>query len=518
MPLLRRHISRLILVGISLTLVGTLHAGDFRIEIISLYQNATLGRGFEPSVSDDGRRIAFESTQRLTPSDTISYKDIYVRDRATNQTILVSASNTGAPGVGNSYLPTISGNGRYVVFFSFASNFYGGDTPSTSDLFVRDLETGTTFFVAPADYLNNDPPDITPDGRYIVFTSDTNNLVTGDSNNQEDIFRYDLQTNQFALVNAVGGTPGNNRAEAPVISDDGRYIYFHSNANNLVTGDTNNTIDVFRRDMQSAEIVRVSVSNASVQGNGPSTYASTTSDGRYVAFQSQAGNLVSFATGATQIIIRDMQLEQNTLISVTPDGLDDGNGVSSAATITDDGRFVAFSSMSSNLVSPNNASTTDIFVRDLQANLTTQVNLTEAGGQPTSGANSPDISPDGGSIVFYSSAELVDGGSFDTLYLASNIFLPNASPFNAVPEPDYFDALPVTLTWNAISWAEEYEIQVADNAAFVSATSYYAAVGILEYDLTTLENDTYYWRVRARDAADVWGSWSAVQTFEVEAE
>jgi Tol biopolymer transport system component len=272
--------------------------------------------------------------------------------------------------------------------------------------------------------------------------------------------------------------------------------------------------------MLSTEIVRVSVSNASVQGNSLSTFPSISADGRYVTFKTQASNLVSFATTGTQIIVRDIQTGQNTLVSVTPDGLDDGNGASNDPHISDDGRFIVFSSQATNLNTGNPTGSLDIFLRDLQTNVTTQVNMTNTGAQPPNnvGASTPAISPDGGFVAFLTSAPLITGAGSDTLYLANNVFLPNPSPFSAVAEPYYFDALPATLTWNAVSWAEEYEVQVADNSGFNSATSYFAAAGVLNYDLTPPENGTYYWRVRARNIANVWGSWSAPQMFEVEVE
>ena len=210
---------------------------------------------------------------------------------------------------------------------------------------------------------------ISADGRYVAFKSFANNLVSGDMNGTWDIFVHDRQTGATTRVSvASDGTQGNNSSESASISGDGRYVAFESFASNLVSGDTNGTWDIFVHDMQTGATTRVSVASDGTQGNSSSEFASISSDGRYVAFESFANNLVSEDTNGPgwEIFVHDMQTGATILVSVASDGTQ-GNDFSRSASISGDGRYVAFKSFANNLVSGDTNGTWDIFVHEIGA-------------------------------------------------------------------------------------------------------------------------------------------------------
>src|SRR6476469_4992118 len=203
-----------------------------------------------PSISADGQFVAFGSmSTNLVPGDTNNSEDIFVRDLLTNTTTRVSVDSAGNQGNGYSFLPSISADRRFVAFSSDASNIVPGDTNNQTDIFVRDLLTNTTTRVSvdsagnPANRYSS-PPSISADGRFVAFSSDASNIVPGDTNNTGDIFVRDLLTNTTTRVSgASAGNPRNSNSFYPSNSADGRFVAFLSNATNLVPGDTNNQTD-----------------------------------------------------------------------------------------------------------------------------------------------------------------------------------------------------------------------------------------------------------------------------------
>jgi Tol biopolymer transport system component len=238
---------------------------------------------------------------------------VYVRDLRSGTTQLVSVPADGTSANRDSYNPTISADGRYVAFVSDASNLVPGDTNDRADVFVRYLRSGTTQRVSVAtngaqanNY--NEYPAISAGGRYVAFVSDASNLVPGDTNDQPDVFVRDLQLGTTQRVSvATDGTQANSDSEYPAISADGRYVAFQSRASNLVPGDTNHRRDVFLRDPQSGTTERLSVAAHGRQTNGRSTHPVISADGRYVAFQSGASNLVPGDTNdRADVFVREL--------------------------------------------------------------------------------------------------------------------------------------------------------------------------------------------------------------------
>ena len=332
-----------------------------------------------PVISADGRFVAFASyAGNLVTNDTngSSYPDIFVRDMVAGTTRLVSVNNAGT-GSGNdqSSAAQISPDGRFVVFRSYASNIAANDHNNAQDIFVRDLSTGTTQLVsvnsAGTDSGNGEShnPALSPNGRFITFFSFASDLVANDSNGFDDVFVRDLVagTTQLVSVNRSGTGSGNYHSSFSAISADGRYVAFLSDASDLVANDFNGKGDVFVRDMVTNTTTLVSVNQAGVAGGLDQPHAPLISpDGRFVIFVSNARNLSPDDTNYNpDVFVRDMVTGTTTLVSRNNTGTGSGNGSSGyflPPVISPDARFIAFSSDASNLVgNDTNGSTQDVF-------------------------------------------------------------------------------------------------------------------------------------------------------------
>jgi Tol biopolymer transport system component len=333
----------------------------------------------------------------LVTGDTNGMRDIFVRDRQTGMTYRVSRDSAGVEGNGNSYNASLSWDGMYVTFESDATNLVTGDTNGMRDIFVRDRQTGTSYRVsrdsagAEANG-NSNTPSISADGRYVTFESDATNLVTGDTNGRRDIFVRDRNTGTTYLVSRdSAGAEANGNSNTPSISTDGRYVTFESDATNLVTGDTNGMRDIFVRDRQTGMSYRVSRDSAGAEANGNSNTPSISADGRYVTFESDATNLVTGDTnGMRDIFVRDRQTGTSYRVSRDSAGAE-GNGDSYYPSISTDGRYVAFESDATNLVTGDTNGMRDIFVRDRQTGTSYRVSRDSAGAEGNGNSNTPTV-------------------------------------------------------------------------------------------------------------------------------
>ena len=371
----------------------------------------------------------------LVAGDTNNTNDAFVHDRLTGQTTRVSVATGGAQGNYDSFSPSLSSDGRYVAFMSTASNLVVGDTNGTSDAFVHDRLTGQTTRVSVATggaqgNYHSSSPSLSADGRYVAFMSSANNLVTEDTNFAYHIFVHDRLTKQTTLVSvATGGAQGNSESFAPTLSADGRYVVFRSDASNLVVGDTNGTSDDFVHDRLSGQTTRVSVATGGAQGNGDGFTPTLSGDGRYVAFFSSSDNLVVGDTnGTSDAFVHDRLSGQTTRVSVATDGAQ-GNGYSYSTSLSADGRYVAFGSDASNLVAGDTNNTTDAFVHDRVTGQTTRVSLHTKGYQVAYGGFGGEISANGRYLAFGSlSHKLVDGDTnpwYDIFVRDRNFFTSN---------------------------------------------------------------------------------------------
>ncbi len=320
------------------------------------------------SVSSDGHFVAFESwANNLVPGDTNGHKDIFVKDTQTGAITMVSTDSSGNQGDNDSSRPSISQDGRYVAFISLASNLVPGDTNNTADIFVKDTQTGTTSRISTdsnGNQSNNqsDYPSISADGKYVAFRSIATNLVPGDTSTNWQIFLKNTQTGAVTCLSQINGVYGNGSSGWPSISADGNFVAFPSYASNLVSGDTNNERDIFRANTQTGEIVRVDTDSAGNQVTGYCSGPVISSDGRYVAFGSYANNLVSNVTNNTSNIYRkDLQTGNILLCSISTVG-QQANGASDFSAISSDGSHVVFLSAANNLVPGDNNGTWDVFM------------------------------------------------------------------------------------------------------------------------------------------------------------
>ena len=249
-------------------------------------------------------------------------------------------------------------------------------------------------------------PDLSADGRFVVFWSASSNLVAGDTNAMEDLFLHDVQNGETTRISvSSSGAQANNASYYPSISGDGRYIAFKSDASNLVSGDTNAVSDIFLHDRQAGVTTRVSVSSSGVQADGASdSYVSISANGRFIAFNSEAANLVSGDTnGASDVFVHDRLSGVTERVSLDSFEVQ-GNAGSFSPSISADGRFVCFASSATNLVSGDTNARTDIFVRDRQTGETTRVSVNSSGVEADRATSEAAISGDGRFVTFSTEA------------------------------------------------------------------------------------------------------------------
>jgi Tol biopolymer transport system component len=419
------------------------------IERVSIATDGTVGNGdsFQPSISADGRCVAFVSeASNLVTGDTNGVVDVFVRDLQTGATTRVSVDSDGnEANEGPNYDISMSADGRFVAFTSGASNLVAGDTNGCPDVFVHDRVTGVTTREsvsgsgAEGGLGFSDLPSISADGRYVAFDSDAASLVSGDINGCNDIFVRDRQTGATTRVSVhSNGTPGNGDSYWASMSADGRYVSFTSFASNLVSGDTNGIADVFVHDCQTGATTRVSVATGGAQGNDytphENTGSSISADGRYVAFQSMAWGLVSpgSVAGITYIYVHDRQTGATTRASVATDGTQ-GNGGSYNPSISSNGRYVVFSSDASNLVTGDTNHRGDVFVYDRQTGTTERISMIDGGpqGNDYSRALFGSLSSDGQLVALHSMASNLiadDANGVEDVFTVSVTFAPDTYP------------------------------------------------------------------------------------------
>ena len=341
-------------------------SADLMLYDCSTDSAVSVAQGSHPSVSGNGRYVAFSSSAALVTADTNGKDDVYRYDRVEKTFSLVSIGYDSSPGDDHSFSPSISSTGRYVAFESWAANITPGDTNNSGDIFVRDMEQPVV----------------------------TNTLVSM----------------------AEGGGQGYFYSRNPSISAAGDRVAFHSLSSNLVAGDTNGVEDVFLRDITNGHTYRVSVDASGVEGNGASGTPAISGDGRYIAFSSEASNLVDGdSNGFMDVFLKDYSTGTVRLVSVNASG-GSANGVSGCSDasmsigclgISGTGRFVAFPSAAGDLVSGDTNGDEDVFLRDTQSSVTRRVSLDFAGAQESGESNICTLSSTGRFVAFDSTAPLV---------------------------------------------------------------------------------------------------------------
>ena len=340
-------------------------------------------------------------------------------DASAQTTVRVNLSISSSEANADSYRPKISADGRWVVYSSNASNLVSSDTNNQTDIFLTEIGTNITRRVNVSS--NGDQavgggsysPVVSGNGRYVAFESLATNLVSGDTNANFDIFVRDTVLNTTERVSVgVGGAQSNGSSEYPVITRDGRSVAFESGASNLVSGDANTSFDVFLYDRLLKKTTRVSVSSGGTQGTADSYNSAISPDGRWVAFASDTSNLVANDTNsATDVFLRDTVAGTTVRISVASNGAQgDNNSGGSGIFVSDNGQFVAFDSEATTLISGDINAVQDVFVRDLGAGTTSLVSVSSNGADIDNTVYANAISGDGRYVLFSSRASnLVSG-------------------------------------------------------------------------------------------------------------
>lgn len=425
-----------LVAGVAVSLLAVSPAAEPQvIELVSVNLSGTAGDGesrLETShhaISADGRFVVFESDAGdLVAGDANGTTDVFRRDLVLGVTARVTVAADGGDALGVSENPSMSADGRYVAFASDAGNLVSGDGNGLIDVFVRDLNLGQTIRVSEADG-GGDPdgdsnrPSISPDGRYLTFSSNATNLIPGVDNGAGQIYFRNLDSGLTELV-SVGhdGNPGDANSWMPEISRDGGRIGFVSGATNLVPGDDGGQPDVFVRDLDAGTTVRASVNMDGDDPDNRSGPPSLSDDGSIVTFWSRATDLVPGDTnGMDDIFLRNLPMGVTERVSLSDAGAQATGGGSWYPVLTPGARYAVFMSDAADLVPDDGNGWGDVFARDRMHGTTENLCFNIAGLLADGYSRHPSVTPDGLYVVFESTAaNFADGdanGMMD-IYLA----------------------------------------------------------------------------------------------------
>lgn len=299
-----------------------------------------------------------------------------------------------------------------------SDNLVGG---SGDDVFVGDPQQPGVFAtlsssaVGTLGNLSSLSPAISPDGLNFAFVSQSDNLITGDTNFDYDIYIKNISTGAISRVStSSAGVQANGASDLPHFTPDGQKIIFTSAASNLVAGDTNGVVDLFMKDLVTGAVTRVNTDSASQQANGDTSFYDISADGTRIVFESNASNLVAGDTnGFSDIFVKNLITGEVTRISTDATGAE-GNLFSRGPQFSPDGNSVVFSSYATNLT-PGDTPGSDIFVKNLVTGNITKISTSATGVAGDGTSQAPIFSPDGSKIVFESaSTNLLPGAPLST--------------------------------------------------------------------------------------------------------
>ncbi|MGD9905948.1 MAG: IPT/TIG domain-containing protein, partial [Vicinamibacterales bacterium] len=369
-----------------------------------------------------------DSEANVVSPDGNGDRDVFVHDRVSGDTTRVSVATGGAEADGafGSRGPAISGDGRWVVFDSDATNLVVDDTNGASDVFLHDRSTGRTRRVslssangqpvapAGAPAISSGLAAISADGRHVAFASTAATLTAGDTNQLRDVFVRDTRMflrGRISLTDS-GGQVSAATTGRPALSRNGWVAAFTTDAPGIVATDINNRPDVFVHDVEAAEITRASVANGGLEGGGGSGSPALNEDGTLVAFESPGTAFVANDTNQRpDVFVHDRGSQRTYRVSVASNG-GQANGTSRFPAISADGRRIAFVSDASNLVNGDTNHRWDVFVHDRTTGRTVRVNVGRGGRQSAGdpAPSPPALSDDGRLVAFASLAsDLVRG-------------------------------------------------------------------------------------------------------------
>jgi Tol biopolymer transport system component len=435
-------------------------AGTERVSVSTGGSEANGASGlhsWRPALSDNGNLVAFDSTATdLAPGATSGQDNVYLRSRSGAAIQLISAPSNGGEANGPSSEPDLSGDGRYVAFHTYATNLAPGGNLAGIVVLDRVTHTITPVSVAGKNSVDGHDPSISDDGRYVAFESASPDLASGASGGKSGggsntgvaiagtissyVYVRDLVKQKTQLVSVTSAGKAAGPSFDPVISANGRYVAFDTGAP-LVPDDTNSSPDVYVHDLQTGNIVRVSVESTGRQGPGNYFAPSISSDGRYVAFDAATPLTADDTNGKQDVYVHDLLTGRTIRVSVDSagdqadghsdnfalGGVQDGRLAASGPQISGDGRYVAFVSAATNLVAGDTNTCAvgdasfsaagqcpDVFVHDLQTGATTSVSVDGNGGQADGPSGDPAIDSDGSAVAFFSAAtNLVAGDTND---------------------------------------------------------------------------------------------------------
>lgn len=362
---------------------------------------------YKRSISQNGRFVAFETDQKLVATDDNSMIfDIYVRNRKSGKTRIVSVPDGGKTGGNIAFAPEISANGRLVVFEAGGDTLVPSDDNNTTDVFVHDRRSGKTkrVSISSSETQADDggmQASISPNGRYVAFASLSDDLVPSDANGLVDIFVRDRKKQTTTRVSVdSSGSESNGTSERPSVADNGNVV-FSSGADNLVADDSNGTYDVFVHNLKTGETTLASISSSGVHGDQASHNAAISRDGSVVTFMSTT----AFAPGTggvyEEIWVRTLTGGKTRLVTRGVGGApsDNGSAVYGGA-LSYNGRYVAFSSFATNLVGGDDNGVADMYWYDRKTKKMKLVSRTFDGSDLDSGAAEGAISGDGRYVAF----------------------------------------------------------------------------------------------------------------------
>jgi Tol biopolymer transport system component len=415
------------------TLVSANLSGDF-----------PSGPSVEASINESGRFVAFSSrAANLVPNDTNDAQDVFVRDRRTGHTIRLPLPGGGAvPVGGRAFDPSISADGS-VVAFTYQGTSQLLVIGSIVVAWDRSTGKSSTISRRPDKTVaqGSREASVSGDGRRIAYTSDANGIVANDSNDHSDVFVVDRRTGVTSLVSATpAGTPGQGDSARPSISADGKVVAFDSLAPDLITiGGGPQVAQIYVRDLGAKKTELVSVNAGGTYGNGQSQAPATSADGHAIAFESAATDLTPGDTGIPDVFVRDRTAGTTTLVSVNLNG-GSGNGPSGQAAIASDGRIVAFTTQAGDLVASAGSgillaavvTSSEVLARDLVLGDTIRISQAAAGGPGGGQSVGPSVGGDGRYVAFASASPALVKGDGNQL---ADVFLRDLPPDPLVNPP-----------------------------------------------------------------------------------
>lgn len=382
------------------------------------------------SISPDGRYVMFIGRDELMPDAQNGVEDLYLKDRATGQLERVSVSTGGEQANGDWVgRGAASGDGRYVVFSAGADNLVSGDTNGWADVFVRDRVLKTTERVSVSSSgaqaaRGGSAASISRDGRLVSFLSSSNDLVPGDTNGITDVFVHDRVTKQTkrVSVSSTGEQQKDYGAIHAVISGNGRYVAFTTEAPNLDPRDGSTDKDIFLHDLTDGSTTLITVDESGKSWIGDAGANSISYDGRFIGID-RAWYVPEYGI-SNQAFLLDRSTSKVEMVSLTSQGLY-ANGPAGGPEVSDDGRYVAFASLASNLVPEDRNGYYDVYIKDLWTNTLTRESVSTSGRPGNGDSWWPGMSADGQVLVFDSGAQNLT--PYDTDWFQGDVFVRDLS-------------------------------------------------------------------------------------------